>query len=127
MRFEKPPQYVLVSALASLGGLVWGTDTGIIGPSTVMPAFAADLLPNGQLSATLHGLIVSAILIPAALTSFFGGRLADKLGRPQAMAVGSAIFALGAALEAGAVNLGMCTRFSSPFVPPTLSKTPEKS
>lgn len=61
----------------------------------------------GSKSPTVHGLIVSAILIPAAISSFFAGRLADLLGRPKAIAIGALIFGLGAALEAGAVSIAM--------------------
>ena len=58
-------------------------------------------------SSTLHGLIVSMILIPAAAASFFAGHIADKLGRPRGIAVGSLIFALGATIECASVRLAM--------------------
>ncbi len=79
-------------------------DTGIIGPVTVMESFTSQF---GPLSATLHGLIVSSILIPAAISSFFAGRLADVLGRPVAIAIGAGVFGVGAAFEAGAVSFAM--------------------
>ena len=79
-------------------------DTGIIGSVTVMKSYISEF---GQQSAAVHGLIVSAILIPAALSSFFAGRLADALGRPKGIAIGALIFGLGSALEAGAVNIAM--------------------
>lgn len=34
----------------------------------------------GSLSATVHGLVVSAILIPAAISSLFAGNVADVYG-----------------------------------------------
>jgi MFS family permease len=61
----------------------------------------------GPLSATLHGLIVSMILIPAALASFFAGHLADTVDRPRACTIGALLFGLGAGIEAGSVNVGM--------------------
>ena len=79
-------------------------DTGIIGSVTVMKSYVSDF---GSQSATVHGLIVSAILIPAALSSFLAGRVADVLGRPKNIAIGALIFGLGAALEAGAVTIVM--------------------
>jgi DNA-directed RNA polymerase III subunit RPC2 len=79
-------------------------DTGTIGPVTVMPEFTKTF---GYLSSTAHGAVVSSILIPAASASFFAGHLADKVGRPRAMALGGFVFGLGAALEAGAVHLAM--------------------
>ncbi|KAM5453515.1 hypothetical protein MaudCBS49596_002718 [Microsporum audouinii] len=99
-----PPRYVVASILCSLGGFLFGVDTGIIGPVTVMDSFTKAF---GHPSPSLHGLIVSSILIPAAISSFLAGRVADVLGRPPAIAIGSAIFALGAAIEAAAVHLGM--------------------
>ena len=79
-------------------------DTGIIGPVTVMDSFVKQF---GNQSATVHGLLVSAILIPAAISSFFAGYLADKFGRPKGISIGTMIFGLGAAIEAGAVHVGM--------------------
>ncbi|KAL3428686.1 general substrate transporter [Aspergillus tetrazonus] len=79
-------------------------DTGIIGPVTTMDSFVEEF---GNRSATVHGLLVSSILIPAAISSFFAGYLADKFGRPQGISIGTLIFGLGAALEAGAVHVSM--------------------
>ncbi|XHF98321.1 hypothetical protein AWENTII_001877 [Aspergillus wentii] len=79
-------------------------DTGIIGPVTVMKPFVAQF---GSQSAAVHGLIVSSILIPAAISSFFAGFLADKFGRPRGISIGVLIFGIGAAIEAAAVHLAM--------------------
>ncbi|KAL8888649.1 MAG: hypothetical protein Q9205_005190 [Flavoplaca limonia] len=69
-----------------------------------MPGF---LVSFGALSPTVHGLVVSSILLPAAFTSFFAGHLADKVGRLNAITLGAVIYAVGAAVEAGAVSLVM--------------------
>ncbi|KAL5118687.1 hypothetical protein ACEQ8H_003364 [Pleosporales sp. CAS-2024a] len=103
-RFKKPPGYVIASILCSFGGFLFGHDTGIIGPVTVMDDFAKYV---GNPSPTVHGLIVSSILIPAAISSFFAGKLADRLGRTHGIAIGASIFALGAAIEAASVHIGM--------------------
>ena len=79
-------------------------DTGIIGSVTVMKSYISEF---GEQSATIHGLIVSAILIPATLSSCFAGRVADVLGRTKVIAIGALIFGIGAALEAAAVSIGM--------------------
>ena len=79
-------------------------DTSIIGSITVMKSYVSEF---GSLSATVHGLVVSTILIPAAISSFFAGRAADVLGRPKSIAIGALIFGLGAALEAGAISIAM--------------------
>ncbi|KAL8778006.1 MAG: hypothetical protein Q9213_007604 [Squamulea squamosa] len=96
--------YIWASVLMSVGGMLFGVDTGIIGPVTAMPGFADSF---GTFSPTIHGLIVSSILLPAAFTSFFAGHLADKVGRLNAIMMGATIFGVGAALEAGAISLAM--------------------
>ncbi|KAI0015785.1 putative transporter [Xylariomycetidae sp. FL0641] len=101
---KRPPRYAIASTVCSMGGFLFGIDTGIIGPVTVMDDFKAYV---GNPSPTVHGLIVSSILIPAAISSIFAGRLADALGRSRGIAIGSLIFALGAALEAASVHIGM--------------------
>jgi MFS family permease len=79
-------------------------DTGTIGPLTIMSQFAKTF---GNLSSTVHGLVVSTILITAAMASFFGGHVANSLGRLKCVALGAAIFGTGAAIEAGSVKLSM--------------------
>lgn len=99
-----PPRYILASILAGLGGFLFGLDTGTIGPVTAMSQFSDSF---GKLSATIHGLVVSSILITGALSSFMAGHLADTVGRPLGMAIGAVVFGVGAALEAGSVHLAM--------------------
>ena len=59
----------------------------------------------GEFSATVHGVIVSSILIGGVVTSLFSGILADKYGRPLMISLGSLIFGIGAALETTAFHL----------------------
>lgn len=103
--FQKPPTYILACILCSANGILFGYDTGIIGPVTDMQYFKEEF--GGSRSATIHGLIVSSILIPAALSSFFAGHLADKCGRAMGISIGVFIFGVGAAIEASAVQIGM--------------------
>ena len=98
------PKYVQAAILTSLGGALFGLDTGTIGPITTMPQFTKTF---GYLSSTVHGLVVSTILIPAAISSFFGGHLANSVGRPRAIAIGAGIFGVGAATECASVKLAM--------------------
>ncbi|TAQ91181.1 hypothetical protein B7494_g564 [Chlorociboria aeruginascens] len=69
-----------------------------------MPQFSSSLSP---LSPTLHGLLISSILIPAAISSLFSGHLANKLGRIRAISLGTFVFGLGASIESSSVKLGM--------------------
>lgn len=69
-----------------------------------MPQFEAVFHP---ISPTLHGLIVSSILLTAAVASFAAGPLSNSLSRTRTAALGGGIFALGSALQAGASTLPM--------------------
>ncbi|KAK6085732.1 MFS sugar transporter (H(+)-myo-inositol Co-transporter) [Seiridium cupressi] len=102
--FKKPPGYIVATMVCSLGGFIFGIDTSIIGPVTVMEDFKRYV---GNPSPNIHGLIVSSILISAAISSFFAGRVADALGRTRGIAIGSLIFGIGAALEAASVHIAM--------------------
>ncbi|CAI7614433.1 unnamed protein product [Penicillium palitans] len=104
LQLKNPPKYMLACILCSTNGLLFGMDTGIIGPVTDMKDFKKSF---GSQNSTIHGLIVSCILIPAALSSFFAGYVADRLGRPKGISIGVFIFGIGAAIEAGAVALPM--------------------
>ena len=79
-------------------------DTSIIGPVTVMAEYISRF---GTQSAVVNGAIVSSILVPAALSGFLAGYVADRFGRPRCIAVGALIFGFGAALEGGAVTLAI--------------------
>lgn len=104
--FQWPAGYIVACLLCSLGGFVFGIDTGIIGPVTVMDDFRQNIA--GSSDPTIHGLIVSSLLIPAAVTSsFFAGKLADAVGRPRGIALGTFVFGLGAAIEAASVHVAM--------------------
>ncbi|KAI0009444.1 sugar transport protein [Xylariaceae sp. FL0662B] len=61
----------------------------------------------GELSASVHGLVVSSILLPGAITALIAGVLADHYGRTRMIALGSATFGIGAALETSAHWLAM--------------------
>lgn len=79
-------------------------DTGSIGPITTMSSFKDTF---GDFSATIHGVIVSTILIPGALTALVAGALAHRFGHVRLIAIGSVIFGIGAAIECGAPYLGV--------------------
>jgi len=79
-------------------------DTSSIGPVIQMPSFTDTF---GVLSPAVTGIVVSSILIAAAVVTLFAGALSDSLGRTRAIAIGALLFAIGAAVEASAVTLGM--------------------
>ncbi|OJD33875.1 mfs sugar transporter [Diplodia corticola] len=100
---KRVPLYLRVSMLIAVGGMLFGLDTGTIGPVTAMSSFEASF---GSFSPTVHGVIVSSILIPAALSSLITGNVADLYGRPRTIMFGAFVFGIGAAIEAASNNLG---------------------
>ncbi|KAF2161903.1 hypothetical protein M409DRAFT_37484 [Zasmidium cellare ATCC 36951] len=99
-----PARYTVASVVCSCGGLLLGMDMSIIGPVTVMTSFTNQF---GEHSSVVHGILVSSILLAAAVSSFFAGRPPDAFGRPKALAFGAGIFTIGAVLQASAVSLVM--------------------
>jgi sugar porter (SP) family MFS transporter len=98
------PLYFKATMICALGGLIFGIDTGTIGPITAMTSFKASF---GDLSATAHGLVVSSILLSGAVSGLFAGNIADVYGRASSFVFGGTIFGIGAAIEASAQSLGM--------------------
>jgi len=100
---SKMPLYYRAAMIVSLGGLLWGFDTGTIGPVTTMVAYTKTF---GPLSSTLHGVVVSAILLGGSFAAIFSGNIADIYGRVKTIQLGALIFGVGAALEASSFKLG---------------------
>ncbi|EEY18867.1 ATINT2 [Verticillium alfalfae VaMs.102] len=104
MKLAMPPLYVRASVISSCVAMLFGLDTGSIGPVTTMPSFEATF---GHVSPTMHGVIVSSVLIPGALTALVAGVLADRFGHVRLFSLGALIYAVGAALECAAPVLGL--------------------
>jgi MFS family permease len=64
-----------ITLVATFGGLLFGYDTGVING-----AFSS-LKQYMALTPTTEGLVMSVLLIGAALGSVFGGKFADYFGR----------------------------------------------
>ncbi|KAF3928461.1 hypothetical protein ABW20_dc0104142 [Dactylellina cionopaga] len=98
-QLKAPPPYIWYALFMSQAGLLFGFDTGSIGPITVMEQFQNDF---GRTSPTMHGVIISMILLTAAISSIFAGHLADKISRTHTTCLGAGIFAIGSLLQATA-------------------------
>jgi SP family arabinose:H+ symporter-like MFS transporter len=79
---------ILVSAVAALGGLLFGFDTAII--SGTIPY----IIGYFHLSEYMLGWAVSSILIGCATGAIFAGMLADKFGRRSILIVCAILFAV---------------------------------
>src|SRR5918997_725770 len=94
----------VVAAVASMGGLLFGYDTGILSGALF---FIAD---DFKLSDTAQQVVVASLLLGAVFGALFGGPLADRIGRRRAIMVATAIFMIGSlasALATGATFLAI--------------------
>jgi major inositol transporter-like SP family MFS transporter len=92
---DAPPRsgfFALLTVIATLGGLLFGYDTGVIsGALLYLHQSSLHLSPAEQ------GTVVSVLLFPgAALGALGGGPVADRLGRRAALFVCAVLFLIGA-------------------------------
>ncbi|KKI91808.1 major facilitator transporter [Bacillus sp. SA1-12] len=96
-----------VIVISTLGGVLFGYDTGVI--NGALPYMTEEL----GLTAYTQGLVASVLLLGAAIGALFGGRLADSYGRRKTILMLSFIFlagTLGCTL-APDVNVMVVSRF----------------
>jgi major inositol transporter-like SP family MFS transporter len=93
---------VKLTVISTLGGLLFGYDTGVI--SGALLYMKQDL----GLTTFSEALVVSVLLFPgAALGALLGGKLADTLGRKGSLLVCAGLFLVGAVLCAISPNVGV--------------------
>ena len=82
---------IKLTVISTLGGLLFGYDTGVI--SGALLYMRTDL----DLSTTQEASVVTVLLFPgAAIGALLGGKLADALGRKGSLLVCSGLFLIGA-------------------------------
>ena len=94
-------KFLIVAAVASLGGLLFGYDTGVI--SGALPF----LKHTFTLSAGMQGVATSSVLIGATLGAAFAGGLSDAFGRKWVIIVVALLFVAGALGSAAAPSLAV--------------------
>jgi MFS transporter, SP family, sugar:H+ symporter len=89
----------------ALGGLLFGYDTGVIS--------GAILFINEELGLTpfLEGLVVSSLLLGAAIGAASAGPLSDRLGRRNIIIIAAILFTIGAIGAALAPTVGVLVFF----------------
>ncbi|CDS04048.1 hypothetical protein LRAMOSA07003 [Lichtheimia ramosa] len=96
------PYVFAVALFASLGGVLFGYDQGVISGVQEMETFKAKFPMNP----TENGFVVAILELGAWLGSIIVGYFADKISRKYSIVVFSIIFLLGSAIQGGAENIG---------------------
>jgi major inositol transporter-like SP family MFS transporter len=95
---------VKLTVISTLGGLLFGYDTGVI--SGALLYMKEDL----ALTTVTEAVVVSSLLFPgAAFGALLGGKLADALGRKGSLLVCAGLFLFGALICALAPNVAIMT------------------
>ena len=95
-----------LTVISTLGGLLFGYDTGVISGALLYMQDDLNLTPTSE------AVVVSSLLFPgAALGALLGGKLADALGRRGSLFVCGVLFLVGAIGCAIAPNVVIMTIF----------------
>jgi major inositol transporter-like SP family MFS transporter len=91
---------IKLTVISTLGGLLFGYDTGVISGALLYMGDDLNLTPLSE------AVVVSSLLFPgAAFGALLGGKLADALGRRGALFVCAVLFLVGATITAVAPNV----------------------
>jgi MFS transporter, SP family, major inositol transporter len=131
----RPLRMKLAAFTITIGGLLFGYDTGVIAgalPYMSRPADQGGL----DLSAAAEGLVTSSLLVGAAFGALLAGRLADRHGRRRTVLGLAVVFLLGAlgtalapgltVMVAARVVLGLAVGGASATVPVFLAELAPK-
>jgi sugar porter (SP) family MFS transporter len=92
---------VMTAAIAGLGGLLFGYDTGIIASALLFVKKDFDLGSFEQ------GMVVSAVPVGAVFGAAIAGQAADRLGRRYVIIAAAVVFIVGALVSAAAQGLAV--------------------
>lgn len=95
---------IFVAAVAALGGLLFGYDTGVISGALLFIERDFPMTPTQQ------GTITAMLLVGAAIGALVGGRVADAIGRRSTIRMGAIGFIFGSfwcAWAGSVMSLGM--------------------
>ena len=91
--------FYFIAAVAALGGLLFGYDTGVISGALL---FIRQVM---SLSSTMQGVVVAIALAGAAVGAAMAGQLSDRAGRRRVILGAGVLFIAGAVISAVAPNV----------------------
>lgn len=106
-------QYVATCAMfATIGGLLFGYDQGVVSVTLVMDQFLATFPRVSETASGAgfwKGLMTAMLELGALIGALCAGYLADKLSRKYSIVVAVIVFTIGSILQTAAVEYGMLT------------------
>jgi MFS transporter, SP family, galactose:H+ symporter len=100
-REHHPHSALYVAAVAALGGLLFGYDTGVISGALLFVKRSFHLGSTGQ------SVVVSAVLVGAVIGAGAAMLIGDRIGRKVLIAASAVVFIAGTAVAAGATGVGV--------------------
>jgi fucose permease len=101
--FIKNPYVFGTAIFASIGGILFGYDQGVISGIQTMP----DFVEKFPMNSSQTGFMVSILELGAWAGSWIIGYFADKIGRKHSIVLSVLVFLLGSSLQAGAQTISM--------------------
>ncbi|KAI8371962.1 general substrate transporter [Choanephora cucurbitarum] len=100
--FVKNPYVCFTAVFASIGGVLFGYDQGVISGVQEMD----DFVNRFPLNSTQTGFMVSILELGAWVGAWIIGYFADRISRKYSIILATVIFLLGSSIQGGAQNIG---------------------
>ncbi|KAI8300704.1 Major facilitator-type transporter ecdD [Colletotrichum sp. SAR11_59] len=102
----RQPYIFFLACFASIGGVLFGYDQGVISGVLVMNNFGKQF-PTLANDATLQGWMVAVLTLGAMVGALVNGPIADALSRRWTILLANIIFLIGSIIQAAAINVPM--------------------
>ncbi|KAG7050138.1 sugar transporter [Colletotrichum scovillei] len=100
------PYIFFLACFASIGGVLFSYDQGVISGVLVMNNFAKQF-PTLSEDATLRGWMVAVLTLGAMVGALVNGPIADALSRRWTILLANIIFLIGSIIQAASINVPM--------------------